>query len=122
MALVAGASGGLGAQFARTLGAAVTAVTLASRRIDKLQNVCAQIEAPGGAAPVVEPDVTGLASIRSGVAHTGTEVDSIDILVNNSSVSTPQRIRDVGEADYDFGFNTKAADDGFGACFWFQKK
>ena len=121
MALVAGASGGLGAQFARTLGAAGTAVTLASRRIDKLKNVCAQIEAPWGAAPVVEPDVTDLASIRSG-AHTGTEVGSIDILVNNSSVSTPQRIRDVGEADYDFGFNTKAADDGFGACFWFQKK
>lgn len=115
MALVAGASGGLGAQFARTLGAAGTAVTLASRRIDKLQNVCAQIEAPGGAAPVVEPDVTDLASIGSGVAQTGTEVDSIDILVNNFSVSTPQRIRDVGEADYDFSFNTKAADDGFGA-------
>ena len=106
VALVTGASGGLGAQFARTLSRAGAAVVLASRRLDKLKDLRAQIEAEGGDAHVVSLDVTDLASIRSGVAHAETEVGAIDILVNNSGVSTTQRIQDVGEEDYDFIFNT----------------
>ncbi|OYY52061.1 MAG: short-chain dehydrogenase, partial [Polaromonas sp. 24-62-144] len=106
VALVTGASGGLGAQFAKTLSQAGAAVVLASRRIDKLKEVRAQIEAAGGHAHVVELDVTDHASIKAGVAHAETEVGPIDILVNNSGVSTTQRIQEVTEADYDFIFNT----------------
>ncbi|MHB1200276.1 MAG: SDR family oxidoreductase [Polaromonas sp.] len=106
VALVTGASGGLGAQFARTLSRAGAAVVLASRRLDKLKDLRAQIEAEGGAAHVVELDVADHASIKSAVAHTETEVGPIDILVNNSGVSATQRIQDVAEEDYDFIFNT----------------
>ena len=106
VALVTGASGGLGAQFARTLSRAGAAVVLASRRMDKLKALRASIEAEGGAAHVVELDVTDHASIKSAVAHAETEVGPIDILVNNSGVSTTQRLQDVGEDDYDFIFNT----------------
>jgi NAD(P)-dependent dehydrogenase (short-subunit alcohol dehydrogenase family) len=106
VALVTGASGGLGAQFAKTLSEAGAAVVLASRRIDKLKEVRAQIEAAGGHAHVVELDVTDIGSIKAGVAHAETEVGPIDILVNNSGVSTTQRIQEVGEDDYDFIFNT----------------
>jgi NAD(P)-dependent dehydrogenase (short-subunit alcohol dehydrogenase family) len=106
VALVTGASGGLGAQFARTLSRAGAAVVLASRRMDKLKALRASIEAEGGAAHVVELDVTDHASIKSAVAHAETEVGPIDILVNNSGVSTTQRLQDVGEEDYDFIFNT----------------
>lgn len=106
VALVTGASGGLGAQFARTLSRAGAAVVLASRRLDKLKALRAQMEAEGGAAHVVELDVTDHTSIKSAVAHAETEVGPIDILVNNSGVSTTQRIQDVVEADYDFIFNT----------------
>jgi NAD(P)-dependent dehydrogenase (short-subunit alcohol dehydrogenase family) len=106
VALVTGASGGLGAQFAKTLSQAGAAVVLASRRVDKLKEVRAQIEAAGGHAHVVELDVTDIGSIKSGVAHAETEVGPIDILVNNSGVSTTQRIQEVGEDDYDFIFNT----------------
>jgi NAD(P)-dependent dehydrogenase (short-subunit alcohol dehydrogenase family) len=53
-------------------------------------------------------DVTDHASIKAGVAHAETEVGPIDILVNNSGVSTTQRLQDVGEEDYDFIFNTNA--------------
>ncbi len=106
VALVTGASGGLGAQFAKTLSKAGAAVVLASRRLDKLKELRAQIEAAGGDAHVVELDVTDHASIKAGVAHAETEVGPIDILVNNSGVSTTQRIQDVGEEDYDFIFNT----------------
>jgi NAD(P)-dependent dehydrogenase (short-subunit alcohol dehydrogenase family) len=106
VALVTGASGGLGAQFAKTLSRAGAAVVLASRRLDRLKDLRAQIEAEGGHAHVVLLDVTDTLSIKGAVAHAETEVGPIDILVNNSGVSTTQRIQDVGEEDYDFIFNT----------------
>jgi len=106
VAFVTGASSGLGAQFARTLSRAGAAVVLASRRVEKLKDLRAQIEAEGGDAHVTQLDVTSLDSIKSAVAHAETEVGSIDILVNNSGVSTTQRIQDVTEEDYDFIFDT----------------
>ncbi|MGH6637593.1 MAG: SDR family oxidoreductase [Polaromonas sp.] len=106
VALVTGASGGLGAQFAKTLSRAGAAVVLASRSLDKLKDLRAQIEAEGGDAHVVSLDVTDYASIKAGVAHAETEVGPIDILVNNSGVSRTQRLQDVGEEDYDFMFST----------------
>ena len=106
VALVTGASGGLGAQFARTLARAGAAVVLASRREDKLKDLRAEIEAEGGDAHVVSLDVTDIDSIKSAVAHAETEVGSIDILVNNSGVSTTKRVQDVSEDDFDFVFNT----------------
>ncbi|WP_342131968.1 SDR family oxidoreductase [Hydrogenophaga sp. OTU3427] len=106
VALVTGASSGLGAQFAQTLARAGAAVVLASRRVDKLQDLRARIEAEGGDAHVVALDVTRHESIQSAVAHAETEVGPIDILVNNSGVSTTQRLQDVSEADYDFIFDT----------------
>ena len=106
VALVTGASSGLGKQFARTLSRAGAAVVLASRRTERLKELRAEIEAEGGDAHVVEIDVTRMDSIRSAVAHAETEVGSIDILVNNSGVSTTQRIQDVSEDDFDFVFDT----------------
>ncbi|MDD2843629.1 MAG: SDR family oxidoreductase [Rhodoferax sp.] len=106
VALITGASGGLGAQFARTLASAGAAVVLASRRVERLKALRAQIEAGGGDAHVIELDVTDQDSIRSAVAHAETEVGSIDILVNNSGVSTTQRLVDVSQDDFDFMFDT----------------
>ena len=106
IAFITGASGGLGAQFARTLSAAGAAVVLASRRIDKLKDLRAEIEGQGGDAHVIELDVTDHGSIKSAVAHAETEVGSIDILINNSGVSTTQRLQDVSPEDYDFIFDT----------------
>ena len=66
----------------------------------------ARIEGEGGDAHVVELDVTDHDSIKSAVAHAETEMGSIDILVNNSGVSTTQRLQDVTPDDYDFIFDT----------------
>ncbi|QKO21323.1 SDR family oxidoreductase [Rhodoferax sp. BAB1] len=111
VAFITGASGGLGAQFARTLSRAGAAVVLAARRTEKLKELRAQIEGEGGDAHVVELDVTDIGSIKSAVAHAETEVGSIDILINNSGVSTTQRLVDVTEEDYDYVLdtNTKGA-------------
>ncbi len=106
VAFVTGASSGLGAQFARTLARAGAGVVLASRRVVKLKELRAHIEGEGGDAHVIELDVTDHDSIKSAVAHAETEMGSIDILVNNSGVSTTQRLQDVTPEDYDFIFDT----------------
>ena len=106
IAFVTGASSGLGAQFARTLARAGAGVVLASRRIEKLKELRARIEGEGGDAHVVELDVTDHDSIKAAVAHAETEMGSIDILVNNSGVSTTQRLQDVTPDDYDYVFDT----------------
>ena len=106
LVFITGASSGLGAQFAQTLTRAGAAVVLASRRMERLKDLRARIEAEGGNAHVVELDVTDHDSIKSAVAHAETQVGSIDILINNSGVSTTQRIQDVTEADFDFTFDT----------------
>jgi NAD(P)-dependent dehydrogenase (short-subunit alcohol dehydrogenase family) len=106
VALVTGASSGLGAQFARTLARAGAGVVLAARRLDKLRGLHAEIEAEGGDAHVVELDVTDHDSIKSAVAHAETEMGTIDILINNSGVSTTQKLVDVSPKDYDFVMDT----------------
>ena len=111
VALITGASSGLGTQFAKTLASAGAAVVLAGRRMERLKTLRAEIESLGGDAHVVELDVTDHDSIKSAVAHAETEMGTIDILINNSGVSTTQKLVDVSEDDYDFIFdtNTKGA-------------
>ena len=106
VAMVTGASSGLGAQFARTLARAGAAVVLAARRIERLKTLRAEIEAAGGDAHVVGLDVTDPTSIKAAVAHAETEMGTLDILVNNSGVSTTQRLIDVTPDDYDHIMDT----------------
>jgi NAD(P)-dependent dehydrogenase (short-subunit alcohol dehydrogenase family) len=106
VALITGASSGLGAQFARTLSKAGAAVVLAARRVERLKTLRAEIEAAGGDAHVVGLDVTDQGSIKAAVAHTETEMGSIDILVNNAGVSATQRLLEVTQEDFDFVFDT----------------
>ncbi|WIT11628.1 SDR family oxidoreductase [Paucibacter sediminis] len=106
VALVTGASSGLGAQFAKTLSKAGAGVVLAGRRVERLKTLRAEIEAGGGDAHVVALDVTDLDSIKSAVAHAETEMGTIDILINNSGVSTTQKLTDVSPNDYDFVMDT----------------
>ncbi|MEI8303626.1 MAG: SDR family oxidoreductase [Burkholderiales bacterium] len=105
-ALVTGASSGLGARFARVLAANGAQVILASRRVERLKELRAEIESQGGAAHVVAMDVTDLASVQAAVAQAQAEVGPIDVLVNNSGVSNTRKLLDVSEEDYDFIFDT----------------
>jgi len=105
VALVTGASSGLGEQFARVLAKAGAGVALAGRRVERLKTLRAEIEAEGGDAHVVPLDVTDHDGIRSAVAHTETEMGTIDILVNNSGVATTQKLVDVTPEDFDYIFD-----------------
>jgi NAD(P)-dependent dehydrogenase (short-subunit alcohol dehydrogenase family) len=106
VAMVTGASSGLGAQFAKALSAAGAGVVLAARRIERLKTLRAEIESADGDAHVVGMDVTDVDSIRAAVAHAETEMGTIDILVNNSGVGTTQKLTDVSPEDYDYIMNT----------------
>lgn len=106
VALVTGASSGLGARFAKILAEAGAQVVLAARRVERLKELRAEIEAAGGAAHLVSLDVTDHASIKSAIAHAETEAGPIDILINNSGVSSTQRLVDVTPEDYRFVMDT----------------
>src|SRR5690242_19296882 len=106
IALVTGASSGLGSRFATVLAAAGAKVVLSSRRTERLKELRAAIEADGGSAHVVRLDVTDPDSIRAAVAHAETEAGAIDILVNYSGVSTTQKLTEVTAEDFDFVFDT----------------
>jgi NAD(P)-dependent dehydrogenase (short-subunit alcohol dehydrogenase family) len=106
IAFVTGASSGLGARFARVLATAGARVVLASRRVERLKELRAEIESEGGDAHVVELDVDSLESIKAAVAHAETEAGPIDILVNNSGVTRRGRLTEVTPADFEFVFRT----------------
>ena len=108
VALVTGASSGLGWQFARVLAQAGAAVALGGRRLERLKELRAMIEADGGDAHVVRLDVTDTASIGGAVAHTETEVGNIDILVNNAGVSQSGPLAELRPEDFDRVFDTNA--------------
>jgi NAD(P)-dependent dehydrogenase (short-subunit alcohol dehydrogenase family) len=106
IALVTGASSGLGARFAKVLALGGAQVVLAARRVERLKELRAEIEADGGAAHVVALDVTDYGSIKAAVAHAETEAGPIDILVNNAGVSNMQRLIDVTPEDYAYIMDT----------------
>ena len=106
VALVTGASSGLGEQFAKTLARAGAAVVLAGRRLERLKTLRAEIQGEGGDAHVVGLDVTDVASIKSAIAHAETEMGTLDILVNNSGVGVSKPLTEMTEEDYDFVLDT----------------
>lgn len=77
-ALVTGASSGLGAHFARVLAAQGAEVTVAARRVDRLETLVAEI---GGNARAVAMDVTDGESVRAGFDR------AYDIVINNAGVT-----------------------------------
>lgn len=105
-ALVTGASSGLGARFARILAAQGAQVVLAARRVDRLEALASELAERGGRAWAVSMDVTDPVSIAAAVAQAEDQAGPIDILVNNSGVSTTQRLLDVTPEDYDHVFDT----------------
>jgi NAD(P)-dependent dehydrogenase (short-subunit alcohol dehydrogenase family) len=86
MVLVTGASSGLGRHFARMLAANGAHVALAARRLDKLQEVAAEIHAAGGKAHAVEMDVTRTETIGPAFDAAERALGPIRVLINNAGV------------------------------------
>ena len=101
LALVTGASSGLGAHFALTLAAAGASVVLAARRADRLQTLVAQIEDAGGQALAVAMDVTALHSVQAGFDAIAAWSGAPDVLLNNAGLAVARPMLEQTETDYD---------------------
>ncbi len=101
VALVTGASSGLGRHFASVLASAGAKVGLAARRTDALQALAADISSSGGRAAVTRLDVTDGRSIAAAVAAIESELGPIDVLVNNSGTSVAKGVLEQTEQDWD---------------------
>ena len=86
VALVTGASSGIGAATAKALAAQGAAVALVARRKDRLEVLASEIEGSGGKALVVEADVTDQAQAEAAVEATVSGFGRLDIVVNNAGV------------------------------------
>jgi NAD(P)-dependent dehydrogenase (short-subunit alcohol dehydrogenase family) len=91
VAMVTGASSGLGRRFALTLAAAGAQVVAGARRVDKLDELAAEIVAAGGSCLPVPLDVTDAEQIVRAVDLAEVEVGTVTILVNNAGIPDAQR-------------------------------
>ena len=98
VALVTGASSGLGARFAEVLAAQGAAVVLAARRLDRLEALAEQIRARGGRALAVQMDATDADSLVAAVSAGEAAFGTIDILVNNAGMPDAQRAHKMSTA------------------------
>jgi NADP-dependent 3-hydroxy acid dehydrogenase YdfG len=86
VALVTGASSGIGAATARMLAERGASVAMAARRTDRLEALGAEIAAGGGTALPVELDVSDREQAEAAIARTAAELGRLDVLVNNAGV------------------------------------
>jgi 3-oxoacyl-[acyl-carrier protein] reductase len=117
IALVTGASGGLGLRFAQVLAANGAAVVLVARRADKLQAAKAQIESAGGRAVTVAADVLDRAAMQGAFDQAEQAFGTVTILVNNAGVAHSTRATDVTEEEW----NRVVRTDLDAVFFWAQE-
>ena len=98
---ITGASSGIGAATARELAAGGAAVVLGARRTDRLAAVVAEIGATGGAAEMVEVDVTQRVGPEQLVAAAVDRFGRLDVLVGNAGVARTAPMSDLGLDDWD---------------------
>ncbi|WP_144098278.1 SDR family NAD(P)-dependent oxidoreductase [Croceicoccus sediminis] len=104
VALVTGASSGLGAHFATVLAKAGAKVFIGARRIEALAALAQDINDAGGRAEAISLDVTNPASIES----ISDAVSQVDILVNNAGITRESAMLDMSEDDWDAVVDTNA--------------
>jgi 3-oxoacyl-[acyl-carrier protein] reductase len=106
VALVTGASQGIGRACALKLAQSGAAVTLAARGQEKLQTLADEVVAAGGKAVVFPLDVGDEEQIKSTFKAVITQLGKIDILVNNAGITRDQLLMRMKRADWDAVLNT----------------
>ena len=106
VALVTGASSGIGRHLAELLAAAGAKVALAARRVDRLADLAREIAAEGGQSLPIACDVTQSESVSAAVSRAETELGPLSILVNNAGVVVSKPLFEHTEADWDYVVDT----------------
>jgi NADP-dependent 3-hydroxy acid dehydrogenase YdfG len=100
VALVTGASSGIGEATSAAFAAQGAAVALVARRADRLEQLAKRITDEGGRALALEIDITDEPRARDAVRRTVDELGRLDILVNNAGVMLLGRTERINPADW----------------------
>src|SRR5262249_8522783 len=100
VALVTGASSGLGVRFAEVLAENGAAVALVARRLDRLQEHASRLAAAGARTVAIAADVTDRAAMMQAFDRAEQAFGTVDILVNNAGVAHSTRAVELPEAEW----------------------
>ena len=101
VALVTGASSGLGVHFARTLASAGASVAIAARRAERLAALQSELQAGGTKAVAVSLDVQSGEAVRAALDAAEAALGALDIVVNNAGISIVKPALVMPEEDWD---------------------
>src|SRR5689334_5860144 len=101
VAVVTGASGGLGAHFARLLAREGAAVALTARRLDKVEALAGELTSQGGKAMALRLDVADAETIAPAFEAIQAALGPISILINNAGVGGEGLALDLSIEDFD---------------------
>ncbi|PCJ42973.1 MAG: 2-deoxy-D-gluconate 3-dehydrogenase [Moraxellaceae bacterium] len=106
IALVTGASSGIGAGVAMGLAKAGANVVVAARRVDRLESLVSDIKSVGGTALAVQIDVRDKVTITAAYDKAETELGVIDVVINNAGVADSRNFVKIDEDSLDFVMGT----------------
>lgn len=101
IALVTGASGGIGQHFSNTLSAAGAHVILTARRTARLESAVNMIQASDGSASCIKLDVTDQTDVQAAFADAIKQFGRIDIVVNNAGIASSGNALDIDPKHWD---------------------
>ena len=104
VAVVTGASSGIGEATARALSGRGASVVLAARSVDRLRTLEHEISAAGGRVLAVEADVSDVASVEAMIEQSTDTFGAVDVLVNNAGLGLSGRVSDVRAEDLRYVF------------------
>lgn len=104
VALVTGASGGLGAHFAEVLARSGAAVALTARRLDRVRTAADAIQSDGGRAIGLALDVADPSAIGPAFEAVERALGPVSVVINNAGVDAPGRAVDLAVEDWDRTF------------------
>ena len=95
VAVVTGASSGIGTATATRLAASGAKVAVLARRADRLETLAKEIEQAGGTALALPVDVTDAAALRTAADRVAAELGTVDLLFNNAGVMLPAPVEEL---------------------------
>ncbi|MEJ2442830.1 MAG: SDR family NAD(P)-dependent oxidoreductase [Exilibacterium sp.] len=106
VALVTGASSGIGHAIAKGLAEAGAAVVVAARRVERLHELVGEIESSGGRALAVTMDVTHQSSISVAYDEAEKHLGVVDVIVNNAGVAAPKNFLKIDNESFNYVMDT----------------